>query len=47
MQIIFDREHRPKKKKTATFKCPGIRQARDGNAAVIMCERESSDAACA
>ena len=32
-------------KKTTTFKYPGIRQAMDGNAAVIMCERESSDAA--
>jgi pyruvate-ferredoxin/flavodoxin oxidoreductase len=28
-----------------TFKYPGIRQAMDGNTAVIMCERESSDAA--
>lgn len=27
------------------FKYPGIRQAMDGNTAVIMCERESSDAA--
>jgi pyruvate-ferredoxin/flavodoxin oxidoreductase len=28
-----------------TFRYPGIRQALDGNTAVIMCERESSDAA--
>ncbi len=28
-----------------TIKYPGIRQAMDGNTAVIMCERESSDAA--
>jgi pyruvate-ferredoxin/flavodoxin oxidoreductase len=28
-----------------TFRFPGIRQAMDGNAAVVMCERESSDAA--
>ncbi|MCW8825382.1 MAG: pyruvate ferredoxin oxidoreductase, partial [Gammaproteobacteria bacterium] len=32
-------------KKAATFKYPGNRQAMDGNTAVIMCERESSDAA--
>lgn len=32
-------------KKMATFKYPGIRRAMDGNTAVIMCERESSDAA--
>ncbi|MDH5600646.1 MAG: 2-oxoacid:acceptor oxidoreductase family protein [Gammaproteobacteria bacterium] len=32
-------------KKTKTFKYPGIRKAMDGNTAVIMCERESSDAA--
>ncbi len=30
---------------TKTCKYPGIRQAMDGNTAVIMCERESSDAA--
>ncbi|MBI4906090.1 MAG: 2-oxoacid:acceptor oxidoreductase family protein [Acidobacteria bacterium] len=28
-----------------TFKYPGVRQAMDGNTAVIMCERESTDAA--
>lgn len=28
-----------------TFRFPGVRQAMDGNTAVIMCERESSDAA--
>ena len=28
-----------------TFRYPGIRQAMDGNTAVIMCERESTDAA--
>ncbi len=28
-----------------TFKYPGVRMAVDGNAAVIMCEREASDAA--
>jgi pyruvate-ferredoxin/flavodoxin oxidoreductase len=28
-----------------TFKYPGVREAMDGNTAVIMCERESSDAA--
>lgn len=33
------------KKETKTFKYPGIRMAMDGNTAVIMCERESSDAA--
>ena len=33
------------KKPTSEFKYPGTRQAMDGNAAVIMCERESSDAA--
>jgi len=32
-------------KKASTFKYPGTRQAMDGNTAVIMCERESSDAA--
>ncbi|SEH07774.1 2-oxoacid:acceptor oxidoreductase family protein [Candidatus Venteria ishoeyi] len=32
-------------KKVSTFKYPGVRQAMDGNTAVIMCERESSDAA--
>jgi pyruvate-ferredoxin/flavodoxin oxidoreductase len=30
---------------TKTAKYPGVRQAMDGNSAVIMCERESSDAA--
>ncbi len=50
------RENWPKKhedgiylfnKKTApkTFKYPGRRMAMDGNSAVILCERESSDAA--
>ncbi|GAB4297338.1 MAG: hypothetical protein Kow0096_15320 [Thiohalomonadaceae bacterium] len=33
------------KKETKTFKYPGVRMAMDGNTAVIMCERESSDAA--
>ncbi|WAK01412.1 2-oxoacid:acceptor oxidoreductase family protein [Methylobacter sp. YRD-M1] len=33
------------KKETKTFKYPGIRMAMDGSAAVIMVERESSDAA--
>ncbi|KOR32266.1 pyruvate ferredoxin oxidoreductase, partial [Achromatium sp. WMS3] len=33
------------KKEEKTFKYPGIRIAMDGNTAVIMCERESSDAA--
>lgn len=32
-------------KKAPSFKYPGKRQAMDGNTAVIMCERESSDAA--
>ena len=27
------------------FKYPGIRMAMDGNSAVILCEREASDAA--
>jgi len=34
-----------KKKTDQPFKYPGIRMATDGNSAVIMCERESSDAA--
>ena len=34
-----------KKDKPQTFKYPGTRMAMDGNTAVIMCERESSDAA--
>ncbi len=34
-----------KKKTKKTFKYPGIRMAMDGNTAVIMCEREASDAA--
>ena len=33
------------KKENRQFKYPGIRMAMDGNSAVIMCERESSDAA--
>ncbi len=33
------------KKETKTFKYPGTRMAMDGNSAVIMCEREASDAA--
>ena len=33
------------KKKQKSFKYPGIREAMDGNTAVIMCERESTDAA--
>ena len=32
-------------KKAKQIKYPGIRQAMDGNTAVIMCEREASDAA--
>ncbi len=34
-----------RKKPETTFKYPGIRMAMDGNTAVIMCEREASDAA--
>ncbi|MBN2308225.1 MAG: 2-oxoacid:acceptor oxidoreductase family protein [Candidatus Hydrogenedentes bacterium] len=34
-----------KDKKEQKFKYPGVREAMDGNTAVIMCERESSDAA--
>ncbi|MCB1774357.1 MAG: pyruvate ferredoxin oxidoreductase, partial [Gammaproteobacteria bacterium] len=34
-----------KKKDDKTFKYPGIRMAMDGNSAVILCEREASDAA--
>ena len=34
-----------RKKTDRTFKYPGIRMAMDGNTAVIMCEREASDAA--
>jgi pyruvate-ferredoxin/flavodoxin oxidoreductase len=34
-----------KKKQDKDVKYPGIRQAMDGNSAVIMCEREASDAA--
>ena len=34
-----------KKKQNKEFKYPGIRQIMSGNTAVIMCERESSDAA--
>ena len=34
-----------KKTETQQFKYPGRRMAMDGNSAVIMCERESSDAA--
>jgi pyruvate-ferredoxin/flavodoxin oxidoreductase len=34
-----------KEKETKAIKYPGIRMAMDGNSAVIMCERESSDAA--
>ena len=34
-----------RKKTEKTFKYPGIRMAMDGNTAVIMCEREASDAA--
>ena len=33
------------KDKKKTFKYPGIRMAMDGNTAVIMCEKEASDAA--
>jgi pyruvate-ferredoxin/flavodoxin oxidoreductase len=36
-------DHMAKQQKT--FKYPGIRDAMDGNTAVIMCERESTDAA--
>ena len=35
----------PKKTAAQQFKYPGTRMAMDGNTAVIMCERESSDAA--
>ena len=35
----------PKKTAARQFKYPGTRMAMDGNTAVIMCERESSDAA--
>ena len=35
----------PKKSESQQFKYPGRRMAMDGNTAVIMCERESSDAA--
>ncbi len=34
-----------RKKSERTFKYPGVRMAMDGNTAVIMCEREASDAA--
>ena len=34
-----------KKKESKQFKYPGTRMAMDGNTAVIMCEREASDAA--
>jgi pyruvate-ferredoxin/flavodoxin oxidoreductase len=34
-----------RKKTERSFKYPGIRMAMDGNTAVIMCEREASDAA--
>jgi pyruvate-ferredoxin/flavodoxin oxidoreductase len=34
-----------KKKEELNFKYPGVRAAMDGNTAVIMCERESTDAA--
>ena len=33
------------KKERKEFKYPGVRMAMDGNTAVIMCEREASDAA--
>ena len=33
------------KEKQSEFKYPGVREAMDGNTAVIMCEREASDAA--
>jgi pyruvate-ferredoxin/flavodoxin oxidoreductase len=33
------------KKDQKTFKYPGVRMAMDGNSAVILCEREASDAA--
>ena len=33
------------KDSTQAYKYPGIRMAMDGNTAVIMCEREASDAA--
>ncbi len=36
---------RTREKEKQQFKYPGSRQAMDGNTAVIMCERESSDAA--
>lgn len=31
--------------KTKTVKYPGVRDAIDGNTAVVLCEREASDAA--
>ena len=34
-----------RKKTASAFKYPGVRAALDGNSAVIMCEREASDAA--
>ena len=34
-----------KLRQNQSFKYPGIRAAMDGNSAVIMCEREASDAA--
>ena len=34
-----------RKKNERTFKYPGKRMAMNGNTAVIMCEREASDAA--
>ncbi len=33
------------KKDEKPYKYPGVRQAMDGNSAVILCEREASDAA--
>ena len=43
--LSFGRKKRPGKERKGDFKYPGSRAALDGNSAVIMCERESSDAA--
>ena len=44
--LAFRKKNRaPAKQKEGSFKYPGTRIALDGNSAVIMCERESSDAA--
>ena len=44
--LTFGRKSKEQRKKPdGDFKFPGTRAAMDGNTAVIMCERESSDAA--